>query len=88
MNDRHRVKRTVEPVLDDIDDGDGNSSAAPETDESEQPVESVLSEIAKDEIDEVGRSNTSGKQFVSQTLRAGLKCFCPAQGGYNYGGHQ
>ena len=88
MNDRNRVKRTVEPVLDDIDDGDGNSSAAPETDESEQPVESVLSEIAKDEIDEVGRSNTSGKQFVSQTPSARLKCCFPAQGGYNYGGHQ
>ena len=50
-----RAKRTVEPVLDDSDDGDDSSAAAREESEVQLPlpVESVLSEIAKDEIDEV-----------------------------------
>ena len=45
----------MEPILDDID-GDESSAAASSSDreeQEEQPVESVLSEIAKDEIDEV-----------------------------------
>ena len=48
-----RAKRTVEPVL---DDSDGDDSSAVTVDAEVQlplPVESVLSEIAKDEIDEV-----------------------------------
>ena len=45
----------MEPILDDID-GDESSAAASSSEreeQEEQPVESVLSEIAKDEIDEV-----------------------------------
>ena len=41
----------MEPVLDDSDDGDDSSAVADA--EVQLPVESVLSEIAKDEIDEV-----------------------------------
>ena len=49
-----RAKRTVEPVLDDSDDGDDSSAATVDTEvQLPLPVESVLSEIAKDEIDEV-----------------------------------
>ena len=47
----------MEPVLDDSGEGDDSSAAAEEAEDAEvqllPPVESVLSEIAKDEIDEV-----------------------------------
>ena len=44
----------MEPVLDDSDDGDDSSAVAVDAEvQLPLPVESVLSEIAKDEIDEV-----------------------------------
>ena len=75
MNYPNRVKRTVEPVLDDFDDDDDNSSAASETEESEQPVESVLSEIAKDEIDEV--RDHFGKTMCKSKSPSQPKMFLP-----------
>ena len=51
-NPRSRAKRTVEPILDDMGE-DESTGAAASSEGEEQPVESVLSEIAKDEIDEV-----------------------------------
>ena len=49
----------MEPVLDDFGEDESSAAAAAVSDseteeQEEQPVESVLSEIAKDEIDEVG----------------------------------